>query len=126
MKQYKELLQHVLDNGVVRGDRTGTGTLSVFGYQNRYNLEDGFPLVTTKRVSFHDIKHELQWFLNGDTNIKYLNDNKVKIWDEWADENGDLGPIYGQQWRSFELQGLDQIRDVIDSIKETILTHVDT
>ena len=120
MKQYKELLQHVLDNGVVRKDRTGTGTLSVFGYQNRYSLEDGFPLVTTKRVSFHDIKHELQWFLNGDTNIKYLNDNKVKIWDEWADENGDLGPVYGQKWRSFESQGtaIDQVNCVIHSIKE--------
>ena len=114
MKQYKELLQHVLDNGVVRKDRTGTGTLSVFGYQNRYNLEDGFPLVTTKRVSFHDIKHELQWFLNGDTNIKYLNDNKVKIWDAWCTDGGNLGSIYGKQWRDFD--GVDQIDEVIDSI----------
>ncbi len=117
MKQYLDLLQHILDNGHQKGDRTGTGTKSVFGYQMRFNLEDGFPLLTTKKVHLRSIIHELLWIINGDTNIKYLHDNKVSIWDEWADENGDLGPIYGAQWRNWNNEGIDQIADLIDSIK---------
>ena len=117
MKQYLDLLQHILDNGFQKGDRTGTGTKSVFGYQMRFNLEDGFPLLTTKKVHLRSIIHELLWLINGDTNIKYLHDNKVSIWDEWADENGDLGPIYGAQWRNWNNEGIDQIADLIDSIK---------
>lgn len=117
MKQYLDLLQHILDNGYQKGDRTGTGTISVFGYQMRFNLNDGFPLLTTKKVHLRSIIHELLWLINGDTNIKYLHDNKVTIWDEWADENGDLGPIYGAQWRNWNNEGIDQISDVIYSIK---------
>ena len=117
MKQYLDLLQHILDNGHQKGDRTGTGTKSVFGYQMRFNLEEGFPLLTTKKVHLRSIIHELLWLINGDTNIKYLHDNKVSIWDEWADENGDLGPIYGAQWRNWNNEGIDQIADLIESIK---------
>ena len=117
MKQYLDLLQHILDNGYQKGDRTGTGTISVFGHQMRFNLEDGFPLLTTKKVHLRSIIHELLWLINGDTNIKYLHDNKVSIWDEWADSNGDLGPIYGAQWRNWNNEGIDQIADLIESIK---------
>lgn len=120
MKQYLDLLDHVLKNGVEKSDRTGTGTISVFGYQMRFNLQGGFPVMTTKKLHLRSIIHELLWFLNGDTNIKYLNDNKVRIWDEWADENGDLGHIYGYQWRSWPAHDgthIDQISGVIDSIK---------
>lgn len=117
MKQYLDLLQHILDDGHQKGDRTGTGTISVFGYQMRFNLEDGFPLLTTKKVHLRSIIHELLWLINGDTNIKYLHDNKVSIWDEWADSNGDLGPIYGAQWRNWNNEGIDQIADLIESIK---------
>ena len=121
MKQYLQLLQHVLDNGASKEDRTGTGTLSVFGYQMRFNLQEGFPLVTTKKIHIRTLVHELLWFLQGDTNIKYLHDNKVTIWDEWADDNGDLGPVYGKQWRSWEAadgRRIDQISNVIEQIKK--------
>jgi len=118
MKQYHDLLQHVLDKGVSKTDRTGTGTLAVFGYQMRFDLSEGFPLLTTKKLHTRSIFHELLWFLNGDTNVKYLQDNGVTIWDEWADENGDLGPVYGHQWRSFGGKGgADQIAEVLHSIK---------
>lgn len=120
MQQYLDLLQYILDNGTDRGDRTGTGTRSVFGYQMRFDLADGFPLVTTKKTHLRSIIHELLWFLQGDTNIGYLKENRVRIWDEWADENGDLGPVYGKQWRSWEgADGVvvDQITQVVDSIK---------
>jgi len=120
MKQYLDLMQHVLDNGVEKSDRTGTGTKSVFGHQLRFNLAEGFPLVTTKKCHLRSIIHELLWFLQGDTNIKYLKDNGVKIWDEWADENGDLGPVYGYQWRSWPAvngKHIDQITQLIDQIK---------
>jgi thymidylate synthase len=119
MKQYLELLDHVIKTGVKKEDRTGTGTISSFGYQMRFNLQDGFPLLTTKKLHLKSIIHELLWFLNGDTNIKYLNDNNVKIWDEWANENGDLGNIYGYQWRSWPApngESVDQISQIIDSI----------
>lgn len=122
MRQYLELMQHVLDHGNKKSDRTGTGTLSVFGHQMRFDLADGFPLVTTKKCHLKSIIHELLWFLQGDTNIKYLNDNGVSIWDEWADKNGDLGPIYGYQWRSWpgtDGQHIDQITQVIKQIKDT-------
>ena len=120
MQQYLDLMTHILDNGIEKGDRTGTGTKSVFGYQMRFNLEDGFPATTTKKLHLRSIIYELLWFLNGDTNIKYLNENGVKIWDEWADENGDLGPVYGHQWRSWptpEGGTVDQISHLIDQIK---------
>lgn len=120
MKQYLDLMRHVRDNGLLKEDRTGTGTKSVFGYQMRFNLADGFPVVTTKKIHLRSIIHELLWFLKGDTNIQYLKDNKVRIWDEWADENGDLGPVYGSQWRSWPTadgRHIDQITQVIDQIK---------
>ncbi|MFD2919589.1 thymidylate synthase [Terrimonas rubra] len=121
MQQYLDLLQHILDKGSEKTDRTGTGTISTFGYQMRFNLQEGFPLVTTKKVHLKSIIHELLWFLKGDTNIAYLKENGVRIWDEWADENGDLGPVYGKQWRSWETKGgkvIDQISDVIAQIKK--------
>lgn len=136
MKQYLDLLQYILDNGNKKGDRTGTGTLSIFGYQMRFNLQEGFPLVTTKKVHMKSVIHELLWFLSGDTNIKYLKDNGVRIWDDWADHastarfnrlEGDLGPIYGHQWRSFGAtkighssylnDGVDQIAKLVEQIK---------
>jgi thymidylate synthase len=120
MQQYHQLLQHILENGVSKTDRTGTGTTSCFGYQMRFDLQKGFPLVTTKKLHVKSIIHELLWFLNGDTNIKYLNDNGVNIWNEWADENGDLGPVYGKQWRSWQGANgevIDQVADVIKQIK---------
>ncbi|WP_433744239.1 thymidylate synthase [Paenibacillus amylolyticus] len=120
MKNYLDLLQDILNNGVHKGDRTGTGTQSVFGRQLRYDLSEGFPLVTTKRIHLKSVIHELLWFLSGDTNISYLKENGVKIWDDWADENGDLGPVYGSQWRTWEApngEKIDQIAAVIDSIK---------
>lgn len=120
MKQYLDLMQHILNNGVKKEDRTGTGTLSVFGYQMRFNLADGFPMVTTKKVHLKSILHELLWFLKGDTNIQYLKENGVSIWDEWADENGDLGPVYGSQWRSWPTpdgRHIDQITQVVNQLK---------
>lgn len=121
MKQYHDLLRHVLDNGVIKEDRTGTGTKSVFGFQMRFNLQDGFPLLTTKKVHLKSIIYELLWFLKGETNVKYLHEHKVSIWDEWADENGNLGPIYGHQWRSWTSPDgkiIDQIANVIDMIRK--------
>jgi thymidylate synthase len=119
MKQYLDLLQYVVEKGVEKNDRTGTGTISTFGYQMRFNLQDGFPLLTTKKVHLRSIIHELLWFLKGDTNVKYLKDNKVSIWDEWADENGDLGPIYGHQWRSWDAEehSIDQIDEIINTLR---------
>ena len=122
MRQYLELLDHVLKSGTRKSDRTGTGTISLFGYQMRFNLEDGFPLMTTKKLHLKSILHELLWFISGDTNIKYLKDNGVKIWDEWADKNGDLGPVYGYQWRSWPAadgRKIDQLANVIRLIKES-------
>jgi len=120
MQQYLDLLQHILDHGALKGDRTGTGTHSVFGYQMRFNLRDGFPLLTTKKLHTKSIIYELLWFLKGDTNVRYLHEHSVTIWDEWADERGDLGPIYGYQWRSWpsvDGRSIDQISQVIDQIK---------
>lgn len=117
MKQYHDLLKHVLDHGTDKSDRTGTGTRSVFGYQMRFDLAEGFPLVTTKKLHLKSIIYELLWFLKGDTNIQYLQDNGVRIWNEWADENGNLGPVYGHQWRNWNSEGIDQIKDAIRTIK---------
>jgi thymidylate synthase len=122
MKQYLDLMRHVHENGTVKTDRTGTGTKSVFGYQSRFNLSEGFPLVTTKKCHLRSIIHELLWFLQGDTNIAYLKENGVRIWDEWADEDGNLGPVYGSQWRSWPTpdgKHIDQISQIIDQIKNT-------
>jgi len=122
MKQYLDLMRHVRDNGLQRTDRTGTGTIGIFGYQMRFDLAEGFPVVTTKKLHLRSIIHELLWFLKGDTNIRYLKENGVSIWDEWADENGDLGPVYGSQWRSWPApdgQKIDQISNVIEQIRNT-------
>ncbi|PWK28600.1 thymidylate synthase [Arcicella aurantiaca] len=122
MQQYQALLKHILETGTQKTDRTGTGTTSVFGYQMRFNLNDGFPMVTTKKVHLKSIIHELLWFINGDTNIKYLKDNGVGIWDEWANENGDLGPVYGKQWRSWTTPDgkvIDQLKEVIETLKKS-------
>lgn len=121
MQQYHDLIKTVLENGTPKEDRTGTGTISIFGHQMRFNLKEGFPLVTTKKLHTRSIFHELLWFLKGDTNIKYLHDNKVTIWDEWADEHGNLGPVYGKQWRSWETadgRHIDQISNVVEQIKK--------
>ncbi|WP_413577169.1 thymidylate synthase [Bdellovibrio sp. HCB290] len=121
MKQYHDLMKFVLENGTKKEDRTGTGTISTFGYQMRFNLQEGFPLLTTKKLHTRSIFHELLWFLKGETNIQYLKDNKVTIWDEWADENGNLGPVYGKQWRSWEAadgRTIDQISNVVEQIKK--------
>ncbi len=120
MQQYHDLMRHILSGGVRKEDRTGTGTLSVFGYQMRFDLSEGFPLVTTKKVHLKSIVHELLWFLKGETNVRYLKENGVSIWDEWADANGELGPVYGKQWRSWAApdgQTIDQITDVVGQIR---------
>ena len=122
MKQYLDLLEKIRDEGSEKHDRTGTGTKSIFGHQTRFNLAEGFPIVTTKKLHLRSIIHELLWFLKGDTNIQYLKENKVKIWDEWADEQGNLGPVYGAQWRSWTTTGgeqIDQISNVVEQIKKT-------
>jgi len=118
MKQYHDLVKHVLENGSQKGDRTGTGTISVFGYQMRFDLGEGFPMVTTKKLHLKSIIHELLWFIKGETNISYLKENGVKIWDDWADENGDLGPVYGHQWRNWNSEEIDQITELIETLKK--------
>ncbi len=118
MKQYHDLLKLVLEAGSQKGDRTGTGTLSVFGHQMRFDLSEGFPMVTTKKLHLKSIVHELIWFLNGDTNIGYLKENGVRIWNEWADDHGDLGPVYGHQWRNWNNEGIDQISELIETLKK--------
>ncbi len=126
MQQYLELLNHVVTNGVEKGDRTGTGTVSVFGYQMRFDLQDGFPMLTTKKLHLKSIIHELLWFLRGETNVDYLNKNGVSIWNEWADEKGELGPVYGSQWRSWQNangESIDQITQLIDDLKENPLSR---
>ena len=125
MQQYLDLMRHIRDSGVRKADRTGTGTLSVFGHQMRFDLAQGFPMVTTKKLHTRSIIHELLWFLNGDTNIAYLNDNNVRIWDEWADESGDLGPVYGAQWRSWPAPGGQHI-DQLAQVMETLRTNPDS
>ena len=117
MKEYHDLLKHVLENGAQKGDRTGTGTKSVFGYQMRFDLSEGFPMVTTKKLHLKSIIYELLWFLKGDTNIEYLKENGVRIWNEWADENGELGPVYGHQWRNWNSEEIDQIQEIVDTLK---------
>ncbi len=117
MRQYHDLVKHVLANGTQKGDRTGTGTISVFGYQMRFDLSEGFPMVTTKKLHLKSIIHELLWFLKGETNIAYLQENGVKIWDAWADENGNLGPVYGHQWRNWNSEEIDQITELIETLK---------
>ncbi|MBK2024896.1 thymidylate synthase [Francisella philomiragia] len=117
MREYLNFLKYIKDNGTKKGDRTGTGTTSIFGYQMRFDLQQGFPLVTTKKIHIPSVVHELLWFLSGSTNVKYLNDNKVRIWNEWATEEGELGPIYGKQWRDFNSEGIDQIAEVIEMLK---------
>lgn len=122
MRQYLDLMRHVRDNGTIKGDRTGTGTVSVFGHQMRFDLSEGFPLVTTKKLHLRSIIHELLWFLSGDSNIRYLKENGVSIWDDWADENGDLGPVYGVQWRSWPTpdgRSVDQISQIMQQLRET-------
>jgi len=125
MKQYHDLLQHILDHGIEKSDRTGTGTISCFGYQMRFDLSEGFPMVTTKKLHLKSIIYELLWFLNGDTNVKYLQDNGVRIWNEWADENGDLGPVYGKQWRSWVKPDGSTV-DQIERLMHTIKTNPDS
>jgi thymidylate synthase len=117
VKQYLDLLEHILSHGIEKTDRTGTGTKSLFGHQMRFDLSQGFPLVTTKKIHVKSVIHELLWFIKGDTNITYLQENGVRIWNEWADENGDLGPVYGHQWRNWNNEGIDQIKEVIQSLK---------